>query len=294
MVQATLHYLKALEIYETETPYFLNILNDDPAQQVLRTNLEYAPHDDISIEDIREKGGLDAFSIEENGFEVLKYTAKAAVDENDAEVAAYCEEIVKLVSEKLNAVHTICYDYRIRRNKKGAVDYEKDQDQGRTIAAPPVYPAHIDHTVEGGPKRTRRHLTVDEAATYLSDNYRSRIINVWRPLSHPVEDCPLAICEARSVDAGDLVVADRVTPNFRVELYYLQHNPNQKWYWISRQSPDELWLFTNYDSRCQKDGSRWGTCPHAAFINRDAKDHAPARSSIEVRLVVFNAVDGSS
>lgn len=114
MVQATLHYLKALEIYETETPYFLNILNDDPAQQVLRTNLEYAPHDDISIEDIREKGGLDAFSIEENGFEVLKYTAKAAVDENDAEVAAYCEEIVKLVSEKLNAVHTICYDYRVR------------------------------------------------------------------------------------------------------------------------------------------------------------------------------------
>ena len=113
MVQATLHFLKPLDIYETERPYFLNILGDEISQQILQTNLEYSPREGISIEDVREQG-LDKFSLEENGFQVLKYKANTAVDLDDAKVETYCEEIVKLVSERLNAVHTVCYDYRVR------------------------------------------------------------------------------------------------------------------------------------------------------------------------------------
>ena len=56
------------------------------------------------------------------------------------------------------------------------LEYETGHDAGRTTAAPPVLAVHIDHTVEGGPKRMRRHLTEDEAAKYLNEKFRARII----------------------------------------------------------------------------------------------------------------------
>ncbi len=128
----------------------------------------------------------------------------------------------------------------------------------------------------------RRHLTQSEADTYLGGGFRARIIkygifssfpvfasgtlfvhtlnpapSVWRPLNKAVEDCPIALCDPRSVDPRDLLAADRVTPDFAVELYYLKHNPNQKWYWLANQAPDELTVFVNYDSKCTMNGLRW-------------------------------------
>ncbi|KAK4460362.1 hypothetical protein QBC42DRAFT_181025 [Cladorrhinum samala] len=269
MVAATLHFISPLDRYRTEKPYFLNVVADDPSQTILQTNLEYTPRHGIALSDIRERG-LEAFSLENNGFAILKYPKyQTASDLDPAEgdgapssaIESFCDDMVKLVMRECNAVHGICYDYRIRRNDSRDVsDYERDQDQGRTAAAPPVFPVHIDHTVEGGPKRIRRHLTEQEAETYLNKDFRTRIINVWRPLNRPVEDCPITLCDPRSVNAQcDLVAADRVTPDFAVELYYLKHNPNQKWYWLPRQAPDELLVFVNYDSNCRLDGTQWGS-----------------------------------
>ena len=81
--------------------------------------------------------------------------------------------------------------------------------------------------------------------------------SVWRPLNLPVQDCPLAVCDPRTVDTRDLLAADRVTPAFAVEVYYLKHNPAQEWYWLRQQTPGELMVFVNYDSACNTDKSPW-------------------------------------
>ena len=65
---------------------------------------------------------------------------------------------------------------QVRKNSNNVMDYEIGQDTGRDTAAPPVFPVHIDHTVEGGPKRILRHLTEEEAATYLNPRFRARIV----------------------------------------------------------------------------------------------------------------------
>lgn len=62
-------------------------------------------------------------------------------------------------------------------------------------------------------------------------------------------DWPLAVCDARTVNfaedtmAGDVVDRDQVFENTQVH-----HNPEQKWYYLSGQMPDELVLFKNADS----------------------------------------------
>ncbi len=55
--------------------------------------------------------------------------------------------------------------------------------------ANPSSPVHIEHTVEGGPKRILRHLTEEEATTYLNPKFRARIVKCLDiPILYYVED----------------------------------------------------------------------------------------------------------
>ncbi|KAJ5701176.1 hypothetical protein N7488_008724 [Penicillium malachiteum] len=256
MISATLTFIKPLPLYDEEKPYFLKIPHNEPSRAFRKTNLEFSTRDGIAIEDIREKDP-DTLSLAGNGFQVLNYQTKSPLDLENVDIKAYCNEITDLISSECNATHVICYDYRLRRSDLEVTAYEESEERGRNIAAPPVYPAHIDHTVEGGPNRIRRHLTKEETEMYMSDRFRARIINVWRPIDNPVEDCPLAVCDPRTVDTKDLIATDRVTPDFAVEMYYVLFNPDQRWYWLRNQTTSELLLFVNYDSMCKPNGSKW-------------------------------------
>ena len=106
----------------------------------------------------------------------------------------------------------------------------------------------LDQTVQGGSRRAMHHLTDSERDKYLDGSWRVRIMNCWRPLLHPADERPMAMCDYSTVDTVDLIAADRVSREYTGETFYLQHNENQKWYWISGQTPEEMLLFVNYDS----------------------------------------------
>jgi hypothetical protein len=112
MVSATLSFIKPLDLYKHEVPYFLNISGDSEAEQIIRTNLEYEPHENIVISDLRENG-LEAHSIDMDGYAVLKHETKARVNSFDDNVQTYCEEIADLIFETCCASRVVCYDYRV-------------------------------------------------------------------------------------------------------------------------------------------------------------------------------------
>lgn len=63
------------------------------------------------------------------------------------------------------------------------------------------------------------------------------------------EDFPLAMLDPTSVDYdNDAVPLDHVTQMSAAETAYLKHNPNHRWYWLSNQTPDEVIIFTQYDT----------------------------------------------
>lgn len=72
--------------------------------------------------------------------------------------------------------------------------------------------------------------------------------STWRPLIPKVEDRPLAFCDFRSVDPENLLPTERVYPHRVNESYYLTFNNNQKWHWISDQTPEELLVMVMYDT----------------------------------------------
>lgn len=73
--------------------------------------------------------------------------------------------------------------------------------------------------------------------------------SIWKPLKGPVRDWPLALCDAKTIDAAnDLVVSDVVYQDHSEENYQVHYNPKQRWLYLSDQQPSEMLVFRCADS----------------------------------------------
>jgi hypothetical protein len=103
------------------------------------------------------------------------------------------------------------------------------------------------------------------------------------------------------VDGNDFLASDQIYAKLRTEIYYLKHNPAQRWYWLSHQTPKEVMLMLMYHTRPKTGAKREAVrlyptfevtdlivCPHVAFENPKADPQAPPRESVETRSVVIS------
>jgi hypothetical protein len=112
--------------------------------------------------------------------------------------------------------------------------------------------------------------------------------NIWRVLTPPPQTIPLAVCDARSVSADDLVEADAIfdlknEPHWSFEGLVVNYNPNQQWSYFSDMSPEEVLVFKTNDS----DLSRAHHVPHSAFDAPDCPPGTLPRASIEMRGIAY-------
>jgi hypothetical protein len=112
--------------------------------------------------------------------------------------------------------------------------------------------------------------------------------NVWRVLSPPPQDAPLALCDSRSVSQSDLVEADAVMdhPGKRETSYaglVIRYNPRHRWAYFSDMRSDEVIVFKQHDS----DPGQPGQVPHSAFHNPACPPGAVPRASVEMRGVAL-------
>lgn len=56
------------------------------------------------------------------------------------------------------------------------------------------------------------------------------------------------MCDARTVNGQDLVAVDMVFPHYVGEMYQIYHKPDQKWYYLDKQTTDEVWIIKMCDS----------------------------------------------
>lgn len=142
---------------------------------------------------------------------------------------------------------------------------------------------HIDQTYDASIARVRRHLG-DDADRLLKS--RVRIINVWRPIGHPVAHKPLAVADWRTLDVThDLVPVRLIYPDFVGGTFGVKYNPQHRWNFLADQTPDEVTLIKCFDSEVD----RARLTPHTAFQDNRSPENAPQRQSIEVRALVFDS-----
>ena len=147
---------------------------------------------------------------------------------------------------------------------------------------------HCDYSAapEGSSFWVRKLLPAEEADHLLSQRYA--IYNIWRVLSSPPQDTPLAVCDVRSVLADERVGADCVVdapddPGFRSELSVFRYSRNHRWIYFPGMTREEVLVFKGYDS----DPHRTGGVPHVAFDDPSCQAGAPPRESIDVRMIAF-------
>jgi hypothetical protein len=112
--------------------------------------------------------------------------------------------------------------------------------------------------------------------------------NIWRAVSAPPQDVPLAVCDARSISAADLIAADAVfdkagEPEWSFEGLLLTHAPGHRWHWFPDMHRDEALIFKTHDS----EAGRAHCVPHVAFDNCACPADAPPRASIEMRALAL-------
>ena len=212
--------------------------------------------------------------LDRQGFQLVEQrTVVQDFSQEEAIRSIYYAEVESLLKQATGASKVVIFDHTLRLAQVGHAEKGvREQVQG----------VHNDQTFVSGPRRVRDHLPPEEAELRLKKRFA--IINVWRAIHGPALTWPLALCDARSIEEGDLIPGDLVYPDKVGEIYGLAPNPGHRWLYYPALQTHEVLLLKIFDSKT--DGTARLTA-HTAFEDTTAAPDAPPRRSIEVRTLVF-------
>jgi hypothetical protein len=245
----------------------------EPPPGIPRSNVTVDPHA-VRIHDMRPIA--PSLSLDREGFTLITHHSAVADFYDEAALPRiYYPDAKRLVADATGANRVVVFDHTIRRRIEGMED--------RTPGAPrqPSARVHGDYSEASGIQRVRDVMGAEAEALL---QHRFAIINVWRPISGPLRDAPLALCDASSVGTNDLVANDLLYRDRAGENYTMVFNPNQRWFYVPDMQVDEALLLKCYDSA--RDG-RARFMPHTAFTDPTPHDTVPPRESIELRTIAF-------
>ena len=216
----------------------------------------------------------ESFTLERNGFHFRDHaTAMTDFFDEEAVQRVYYAEMEALIKAETGASRVIVFDHTLRTADDEMREAKKIREVVRRV--------HNDYTEWSAPQRVR-DLVPNEAEALLQKRFA--IVQVWRPIRHPVETFPLAMCDARSMEFSDFIISERRYPNRIGQTYAVKYNPRHRWYWFPLMRRDEALVFKVFDSA--KDGrARWTA--HTAFDDPTSPPHARPRESIEIRTIAF-------
>lgn len=229
----------------------------------------------VPIEDARGS----ATQLEREGFELRRAPTRVRRFDDDTEVRdVYYPECAALALAVTGAQRAYVFDHQLRRRSASDELNFGRRRQGPYAAANGRI--HNDYTEASG--RRRLGLVLDDEAA-ASKVRRHAIVNLWRSIAGPVLDTPLALCDARSVQAAELVAGEVRYARRTGEIYYVTHAPRHRWCYFAAMDRDEALVFKQFDSQA---GGTARFVPHAAFDLPHVPPGTPPRESIEIRCLV--------
>lgn len=217
---------------------------------------------------------IGRLSLDKEGFVLLHHqTAVENFYDEDEITSVYYPECERVIKEATGAARVVAFDHIVRNAAMAALE-------GSCIKIP-AKRVHNDYTAWSSPMRVRQ-LMGEEAEELLKHRYA--IINLWRPISGPVLESPLTLCDAQSLSAVNLIASDLKYPDRTGETYSITYNPNQRYFYFPMMQPDEPVLIRCFDS-APEGAARFSA--HTGFDDPTSPPDAPPRESLEVRTLVF-------
>ena len=241
---------------------------------IRRTNARYESRP-VQICDIRPFA--DGFSLDREGVVLVREASRVRDFYDDDEIRrVYYAEAERLIASATGAARVVVFDFaRRQRVFQGARSHRRRvPSAGRRCA----WRLH-------GEVRSATRTRVGGHGGRASAARPGLDRQPGRPMRGPLLDAPLAVTDARSIAATDLIAAELIYPNRRGENYLVAFNPAHRWLYAPAMEPSEALLFKCHDSRT--DGTARFVA-HSAFADPRTPADAPPRESIELRALVFH------
>jgi hypothetical protein len=238
------------------------------------------------------------FTLDTHGFVLAdSITTVADFYDSDEVDRIYQGEVAREVARLTGASFVAPMGWMIRNS--GDISKFQKQKKGpythRGGVQPPAGEAHIDTE----PGRADRHAErIYRQHKPDGPGYKRFIYSsFWRTFSEPPQDCPLAVCDNRSVrdDEGVpnvLYIVDKIPEGEALfapmpdadqpAAAIFRYSPDHRWWYFSGMTRDEAMVIKFHDS----DRSVAWRTPHTAFWDNSFSDRK-VRASIECRSVAF-------
>ena len=295
-------------------------------RDALGSDHEFFGADPVATPTRIEDGRGREFTLDDHGFCRVDHEWEH-IDyfDNSSILRRYYAECERLVAAQTGCSRVLAFDHNLRaRARKQKMEGLKG-DGASAVQEPLItYGVHNDYTLRSAPRRIEaltQPLAVNDTlrargadgtppidAAQLDQLLRGRwlFINMWRNVSTaPVEAFPLALCDARSMRAEDLIVFEIRYEDRVGENYFAAGRDDHRWVYFPRLTRDEAVLIKCWDSRGADfagmvEAAR-GYAPlpadeptvratfslHSGFEDPQTLENAPDRESIEVRCVCF-------
>ena len=238
------------------------------------------------------------FTLDTHGF-VLADDISAVADFYDSDQVnrIYPDEVARSVQALTGASFVVPGGWMIRNS--GDIARFQKKAEGPYVHAGGVQPPAGEVHIDTEPKRADRFArAVYEKARPDGPGYKRFIYSsFWRTFSDPPQDCPLAVCDHRSVGDDEgvpnvLYIVDKIPEgeamfapmpdDEKLAAAIFKYNPNHRWWYFSNMNRDEAMMIKFHDS---DHSVAWRT-PHTAFWDPSFPDRQP-RASIECRSYAF-------
>ncbi len=219
------------------------------------------------------------------GFELARHVSEVDFYDDAKAEAAYAREIEPLLLRLTGADRVVLFGSRRRH---------LTQSGGEVL--PAASDVHVDYAAPDA-RAIAQSLLGDEGGDGMPYR-RFMAVNIWRALTPPPQDRPLAVCDARSVVSqsgalnGLMLVDSMPSPEEiltqQPELppsrngFLFHFDPAHRWYHYPDMAADEVLLFKLYDSI---ETGPWH-CPHVSFADPSVTGAQP-RESYEIRSFVY-------
>lgn len=245
---------------------------DDAARSVLPLSTHR-----VRFHDLRDVD--DEPSFDREGFRLLPHRSAVTDLGDPRNHPAYCTEVETMLRGLTGSALVFVSPVVVLRSTSHAA-------YGEGVIADPV--ASVVHS-----DRTDRSIRSEARAALRSHGIEAmpegRLVayNVWRALTPPPQDYPLALCDLRTIREERLVRTDSVgnaaNAGESLEFYLSLHDPGHRWCYFSDQTRDEVLVFQQFDTAAHGPSG----CLHTAFRNPDCTVPLATRLSVEARGYVF-------
>ena len=234
---------------------------------------------DILIHNARLRHQTGDLDLDGSGFVLVEHeTTVTDFRDKDAITDVYFPEMKQLILAETGALDAFAVQFYQVRTREPEHFFD----------AYSLY-LHCDFSPKGWMKLAQHWINEGGSdRKFAESEYDFALYNLWRPVAGEVQQDPLVIMDASTLNKADIVDYSTVEEAEKATAALPLYAPDQKFYYVPRMQENEVLILKQLDSR----PDRALVCPHTSFHDPTAPANANHRESIDVRFVcVFRKGD---